>query len=812
MFSDGVIGVREGMVRVALAVAAGALVLVASARASAPEVDAFPSPGSRLATRHTQISFRGVARPALGAIHVSGSRSGAHTGRIVADSDGRGASFYPTTPFVAGERVTIATSLNVAGGQGGTFHFTVERADGRILPPGGRDPSPRVRGDVDSFRSRRDLMPASVHVDRYYTGTKDIFLAPMRGPRQWGPMIVDRWGKLVWFDPLPARTWAASFEVQRYRGRPVLTWWQGFLNAGFGQGHDVIFNNRYHQIATVRAGNGLGADLHEFSLTPQGTPLITAYSLVDWDGSSVGSLKDLSVMDCTIQEIDIRNGNVLFQWDSLDHVPLTDSYTKPPQKPGHPYDYFHINSVQQDGDGNLIVSARNTWTVYKINHRTGAVMWRLGGKHSTFRMGPGTSTAYQHHATIHPGDLLTVFDDGGSPQVHSQSRATVERINTRARTATLLRELDHSPKLLSSVEGSAQLLAGGHVFVGWGEQPYFSEFDQRGHQLFDARFVGQISEYRAYEFPWHAAPDTKPAVALSRSADGISTIAASWNGATEVPAWRVLAGSSPSTLAPAALARRHGFETRIEVHGEQPYFAVQALDSSGRVLGRSKTVGSSRSRISMFSRAAFISGGGVGGLEVACFAARPCRLTGSISSGRTKIAHVTTQTIRANSGGVAFFTLSSRGRNLLSHARGRRLAVNATLRNTDGAVAFNHLDLVPYRTSGKAPAHSVRQTRSLRTLVHTAFISGGGIGGVFAQCSATTPCHVRVTVRAGGRVVATTPSQFIAAQDCGTLFFRLTRAGSEMLYRSRGNDLAAQLSASNAGQTAVAQISLVRYR
>ncbi len=197
---------------------------------------------------------------------------------------------------------------------------------------------------------------------------------------------------------------------------------------------------------------------------------------------------------------------------------------------------------------------------------------------------------------------------------------------------------------------------------------------------------------------------------------------------------------------------------------------------------------------------------------MACFAARPCRLTGSISSGRTKIAHVTTQTIRANSGGVAFFTLSSRGRNLLSHARGRRLAVNATLRNTDGAVAFNHLDLVPYRTSGKAPAHSVRQTRSLRTLVHTAFISGGGIGGVFAQCSATTPCHVRVTVRAGGRVVATTPSQFIAAQDCGTLFFRLTRAGSEMLYRSRGNDLAAQLSASNAGQTAVAQISLVRYR
>ncbi len=645
-----------------------------------------------------------------------------------------------------------------------------------------------------------------------YKGTKDIFLAPMRGPRQWGPMIVDRWGKLVWFHPLPALTWAADVEVQRYRGQPVLTWWQGFLNAGFGQGHDVIFDRHYHQIATVRAGDGLSADLHEFRLTPQGTALITAYSLVHWDGSSVGSLKDLSVMNCTVQEIDIRTGNVLFQWDSLDHIPLADSYIPAPTKPGHPYDYLHVNSVQRDGDGNLIISARNTWTVYEVNYDTGKLMWSLGGKHSTFKMGRGTATAYQHDATLHPGGLLSVFDDGDSPQVHSQSRAELERINASAQTATLVRELDHSPRLLSSVEGSAQLLPGGHVFVGWGEQPYFTEFDQHDHQVFDARFVGRISEYRAYEFAWHGAPETSPALALARSPDGISTVRASWNGATEVAAWRVLAGSTPNTLAPATTARRHGFETTIDVHGEQPYFAVQALDASGHVLGRSRAVGSNRSRVSMFSRAAFISGGGVGGLEVACFSAKPCRLAGSVSAGQTRVAQVALQTISENSGGVVFFTLSSQGRTLLSRAPGGRLAVNASLRNSDGAAAFNHLDLVAYQTSGRAPAHTVRQAPSLRVLVHTAFISRGGIGGVFAQCSGPRACHVKVTVRAEGSVVASAGSQLIAAQDCGTLFFKLTRAGSAMLDRSRGNDLAAQLSATNGHQTAAAQISLVRYR
>jgi hypothetical protein len=431
-------GARAGrglILRLAVIASTMGLVVCAGASAAAGAVSVYPIPGSRVATPETQISFRGVAAAALGSISVTGSNSGVHAGRVSADSDGRGASFYPDHPFSAGEVVTVRTSLPIFGGQAGSLEFTVQRPAPPFLASD-HAPAPRRRRDVESFHSRPDLRPVAVRIRQAYSGASDIFLTPMRGPLQWGPMIVDRWGHLIWFLPLSGRTTTATnFAVQHYLGQPVLTWWQGFIN-GFGQGEDVMLGSHYRRIATVRAGNGLTADLHEFTLTPQGTALITAYRPVYWDGSSVGAGGNLDVLNCTVQEIDIRTGNVLFQWDSLDHVSLRDSYMPVPKPGAGAFDYFHVNSIQQAADGNLIVSARNTWAVYKINHTTGAVMWTLGGRRSSFNMGPGTRTAFQHDAILHPGGLMTIFDDGAWPKVHRQSRVVLERLNIRARTAT----------------------------------------------------------------------------------------------------------------------------------------------------------------------------------------------------------------------------------------------------------------------------------------------------------------------------------------------------------------------------------------
>ena len=318
--------------------------------AATPTVSVFPIPGARAASPQTQIAFRGMPIGQVGKVVVTGSRSGVHTGRFEADSDGDGGSFLPAKPFAPGEVVTVQTGLRILGANtSGTFHFTVATPAGSVpatpLPPAGR-----VAGDVLTFHSRPDLTPASVEITKEDPDPgpdgDDIFLTPQQGPTQNGAMILNKQGALLWFQPVPQGDMAADLQVQRYEGQRVLTWWQGYSGAGFGAGEDVIENSSYHQVAVVHGANGLSADLHEFRLTPEGTALITAYYPVYWNATDVHLSSQQIVLDSVVQEIDVKTGLLMFQWDSLDHVPLTDTYQPAVTSAGEPYDYFHINSVQ----------------------------------------------------------------------------------------------------------------------------------------------------------------------------------------------------------------------------------------------------------------------------------------------------------------------------------------------------------------------------------------------------------------------------------------------------------------------------------
>jgi hypothetical protein len=564
----------------------------------------FPSPGGHFAAPGTQIAFRGVPAGRLGAIAVTGSVSGAHAGTVQGDSDGDGGSFIPSTPFAPGETVTVSTSLNLEGSHTGTYQFRVATPAGS-LPFEHRPAAPRVTGDVWYFRSRPDLTPAAISVTKRDANVSgDIFVAPQVGPLQQGPEIIGPKGGLIWFDPMPQDVAVTDFRVQSYQGHPVLTWWQGNESAGVGTGQDVIVNSAYQTVKTVSAANGLSADLHEFQLTPYGTALITAEYPVYANATAVHGVANEVVLDSVVQEIDVPTGLLRFEWNSLDHVPVTAGYTHPPNAPKKkgkhplpnfvwdPYDYFHANSVGLDRDGNLVISARNTWAVYKVNHHTGAVMWTLGGKLSTFKFGAGASFAFQHDVRVRAsGDqVLSMFDDGaGPPYVHSQSRALKLRLNLRQKTATVAGQRLHTPPLLASYEGDDQQLADADDFVGWGQQPYFSEFNPQGKLVFDARFVGSNITYRAYRFSWSGTPAAPPSLAVSRHGRKM-TVYASWNGATNVAAWRVFGGSRPSKMPAVATALKAGFETAINARA-WPYVAVQALDAKGRALARSPVQG-----------------------------------------------------------------------------------------------------------------------------------------------------------------------------------------------------------------------------
>ena len=451
------------------------------------------------------------------------------------------------------------------------------------------------------YVSRPDLTPPAITVTRHGLGRDAgcIFLdAPYSGPGHGGALILDDRGDVVWFGPSTPSEHKLELNAQTFRGEQVLTWWQGLVKEGYGHGVAVVADSSYQVRHVIRAGGGLTADFHELNLTAQGTALITAYrphhgvDLTAFGGPARGVL-----VSGVAQEIDIATGRLLFEWDSIDHVPITETHQKPDGGDGghgtaaSPFNYFHINSIAVDSDGDLLISSRNTWTVYKVKRdQAGTIVWRMGGKRSDFTMGPGSRFYWQHHVRPHPGDVLTVFDNGDAPAEEKQSRALILDVSYQAMHVTLRSAYTHPGQfLLANAMGSAQWLPGGRMFVGWGTEPYFSEFAPDGRLLLDGAIIKGDPSYRAFTYDWTGHPADRPAIAARRHNSG-AIVYASWNGATEVRTWTVYAGKNAAALTVVGSARKNGFETAIAVRNGGPRFAVEARDAEGHPLSRSGTV------------------------------------------------------------------------------------------------------------------------------------------------------------------------------------------------------------------------------
>jgi outer membrane protein assembly factor BamB len=380
----------------------------------------------------------------------------------------------------------------------------------------------------------------------------------------------------------------ANLHVIERSGKPALAWWEGTINGGIGAGDVVLADSTYREISRIHAGNGRRADLHEFQLTAQGTALLLADAGVAATDAPGGTGLAGQVIDCAVQEIDLQTGAVRFEWHTITDIAIDESYVDPPANPtASIYDYVHANSIEVDHDGTLLVSARNTSTVYKIDRTTGAIVWRLGGKQSDFAMGTGATFSWQHDARRQADGTLTIFDDGASP---GHSRGIVLRLDEQAKTATLVRAFEHPAPLLARSQGNMQVLPGGNVLIGWGDAGYVSEFSANGKIVFDATYPAAVQSYRNYRQAWTGRPADLPAAAAVSGPGGSVTAFASWNGATEVATWDVLAGPSAGALKLAGSVPRSGFETSIPVRGPAQWVQVVARNARGAVLGSSPIV------------------------------------------------------------------------------------------------------------------------------------------------------------------------------------------------------------------------------
>lgn len=415
---------------------------------------------------------------------------------------------------------------------------------------------------------------------------------PLTG--QSGPLMLDSRLQPVWFNPIGTGALAANLRVQTYNGKPVLDWWQGVVD-GTGatrSGEYMVVDQHYRHVATLKGADGWILSEHEMIISGANA-WVTAYKTVPLNLTPYGGAANGSVLDSAVQEYDLTTGALLQNWDAVQHIPLTESKSAPGSA-STPWDAYHVNSIQLVPGGSFLVSMRNTWGLYMVDATTGNIQWTLGaGSASSFTFGPHAAFSWQHDVQLDSTGQLTVFDDAccdvrpsGSSPPNGPSRGLVLKLDTTAHTATLVAQFERGSSFDAAFLGSMRLLPGGNALVGWGSRPYFTEFSTTGKRLIDVRFPDPDQSYRALLANWVGKPASPPSGAV-RTTHGKTIVYASWNGATQVAKWRVLAGASGKHLRAVATAGKSGFETAITLAHAYRAYRVLALDARGHVLGTS---------------------------------------------------------------------------------------------------------------------------------------------------------------------------------------------------------------------------------
>jgi hypothetical protein len=463
-------------------------------------------------------------------------------------------------------------------------------------------------------------MKVTINVNKPGTASGLIFVAPytlyeatMIG--QTGSLIMDQSGNPVWFRPLESRYIQNSdFRMQYYCGCPVLTMWQGTISGTQSSDPNLpdgdpepgayfqVINQNYKIIKKITAQKGFTADVHEFIITKRNTALFTAVKQVPANLSPYGGPVDGYFDNYSIQEVDLDTGKLIFFWDVLSHVNPADSMVPASSatSSNNIWDCFHVNSVEEGPNNTLLISMRNMWAIYNIDKKTGNIIWQLGGKKSNFTFSTNARFSWQHDARHRSGNRVSLFDDAccasSTSPPDGQARGLILKLDFQHMTAKVDRTYYHDPALFVPSQGNVQELYNGNQLVGWGQEPYVSEFRNVGNTaenpslnlLYDMQFPNENLSYRAYKNRWVGLPLYPPNIAVERLCKDV-VVYASWNGSTETVAWQVLAGPTRCELSIVEIcAPRRGFETKIHVKAHGPYFQVNALNSCGQVIGTSQ--------------------------------------------------------------------------------------------------------------------------------------------------------------------------------------------------------------------------------
>ncbi|KAL4805082.1 ASST-domain-containing protein [Aspergillus unguis] len=452
-----------------------------------------------------------------------------------------------------------------------------------------------------------------------------------------GPTILDHDGELVW-TPGPDSEYGETYnlDVQEYKRDQYLTFWEGYNKVdGHGEGVIHMLDSQYIERYRIEGPSGFSADMHEFKITRDDTALITVYDIVSINLTSVGGPDKGWIWDSRFVEMDIETNEVLFEWRASEHFNVTEVET-PSDNPGwsygHPWDFFHIHSVDKDSKGNFLISALHTDHLTYLDGRSGDIIWRLGGDKSDFNdqsMGRASTFAWPHDARFADGDdSITLFDNTTpNDKINRGLLLDLDQYEMTVKLRTEFRAYGHNgivPESRAQSDGSVQAMKNGNFLVSYGGNgAAWTEFTQMGVPMCHTQYgplssfgTGNPTSYRVKKRVWTGTPDTTPAFEINKDEAAVS-----WNGATEVRSW-VLEGAEVALPLPFSehhdaeeeeeededndtsssntgksdtyftritQVKKEGFETiiKIPIKTEHPYLRVRALDKKGLIIGTS---------------------------------------------------------------------------------------------------------------------------------------------------------------------------------------------------------------------------------
>ncbi|RFU33836.1 hypothetical protein B7463_g2515, partial [Scytalidium lignicola] len=351
------------------------------------------------------------------------------------------------------------------------------------------------------------------------------------------------------------------------------------------RGAGIIMDSQYTVQQKVHMPDSSNFNMHEFNVIEDGHSALVITWVPKWQ--SLEPQQDTAryawVANSGFQEIDLRTNKVIFDWNSLDHIDVSTSrsLTAGGATSQQAWDWIHINSIDKDANGDYLVSARHTSTIYKVSGRDGSIIWQLGGNNSSFVHEDGFNFSFQHDARFRENNsthTIISFLDNASNGQEAFATANISSV------------------LYTDLRGSVQELPNSNIFVCWSDNGYISEFTSSGELALEAKFMSErFVVYRAYKFNFTGLPLYPPAVkayAFGTTTETITTVFyVSWNGATEVTEWQFHGnGIGEPEFHLIGSTKKEGFETMYMSAGYQKYVYVEALDVQGISLGRSEVV------------------------------------------------------------------------------------------------------------------------------------------------------------------------------------------------------------------------------